>query len=558
MRQLLIKLIKKPIIGFKKMKKIHQRFIIASLIVLTVLAGLAGYNRFNNTSRKQLISGATANDQFKMSVIEVSPEKTPERFFLPRDTGELDENGNPIIVYDLDNLDVSEEYDSAKAFRRKSETGTADMVFKGDRIELRDGENKALLAEAFLTAEILNNNVWQAYDFNFDNKEIEKINDYTFKARTIKDIPELNIKDAVFELEATWTRENAKQTFYFDAPGKSVRIVWQVKIYDGFNNSEGKPLIKYDVEDYPGEVSHTETAGEGYTSHSWTFEPDGFKCPADNDSYSRNGLEVDPYMYAVEDGSTWIIYGDGWKLQFSENNYYTYRFYPLSGSEFCEDDVYLYYNSAYYYLYHNNTSGNTFELIEDTPQRIVFRIKGDFRIPAGNSLSTDAGITSEITYTYYIYPDRMFIGVSWYVSGNLTLTNSNYNSFIIQHNTIADYVTNELTAVEASGVEDDNSGAGYTYVNKDTAKYHVGLADEANIQGVYLGSSSSNNATYYQYVASAGDFNFGLKNGTLDAGIHKFYAVLIVDSASREHGSKLYTSVDRLAMGDQYKDTTIA
>ena len=52
-----------------------------------------------------------------MRVEEINPTKRPELFFLPRDTGEVDGEGAPIIAYDVPHEEVAEA--SGKAVHRK-------------------------------------------------------------------------------------------------------------------------------------------------------------------------------------------------------------------------------------------------------------------------------------------------------------------------------------------------------------------------------------------------------------------------------------------------------
>ena len=55
-----------------------------------------------------------------LSTKQVDKDHTPHLFYLPRDTGELDGEGNPIVAYDIPHLE--EVYASGKGMRRRAKT----------------------------------------------------------------------------------------------------------------------------------------------------------------------------------------------------------------------------------------------------------------------------------------------------------------------------------------------------------------------------------------------------------------------------------------------------
>jgi hypothetical protein len=107
-----------------------------------------------------------------------SEKVNPQDYFLPRDTGELDGQGQPIIAFDLLN-EVIADYLPARALRKKVFDGNAEIVILSDTIQVYWKSN--LIAEAQLEGQIETApDIWQGQLFSFSGANIKRIQDDGF------------------------------------------------------------------------------------------------------------------------------------------------------------------------------------------------------------------------------------------------------------------------------------------------------------------------------------------------------------------------------------------
>jgi hypothetical protein len=224
-----------------------------------------------------------------MQTTQIDPTHTPERFFLPRDTGEvlidtetLEET--PIIVYDV----INEELDirDTVSYRRKALDGYQDLRIFGDRTEL--WHNDVLVAESKVYMEYQVDEKWVRFDFGsttpekvVDTLSVENPEPDSLKASA-------TVGDASLLIEALWQGGDVqigKQSFTIEYPHQIIRCVWIITIHDATNLN-----INYD--DYQGNVEDD----NGETLRTIIFEPKGV----------QDKLVVDPYIQ-VEDNVTSIV-----------------------------------------------------------------------------------------------------------------------------------------------------------------------------------------------------------------------------------------------------------
>ena len=75
-----------------------------------------------------------------LEVKQIDPINAPDKFFLPRDTGEVDEDLNPIIAYDLANEDLDPipvEFPNAiKVLKKKAFDGHVYLAVMANRTDI--------------------------------------------------------------------------------------------------------------------------------------------------------------------------------------------------------------------------------------------------------------------------------------------------------------------------------------------------------------------------------------------------------------------------------------
>jgi len=175
-----------------------------------------------------------------------------------------------------------------------------------------------------------------------------------------------------------------------------------------------------------------------------------------------------------------------------------------------------------------------YDIIENTKNRVVLKTSHD--------LSGDAGINGY--FYHYIYPDRFFIDFKHITNGVTIAYSNDYTLFYFEETTSASGTKiAENGGSEGTTVTDSSNYLGTSYTDGD---FIIGTVYTDYIQKQFYRSGNAKRPT----------ITFGTE--TLSAGTYHFCIWGVVDSAARENGSKLYTSTERLEMGEQYKDTALA
>lgn len=205
---------------------------------------------------------------------------------------------------------------------------------------------------------------------------------------------------------------------------------------------------------------------------------------------------------------------------------------------------------TYYYLTYDQQK--TIELLENTHSRVVIRIVGQFERSDTTPLGGTNGDTSAVV-TYYIYPDRVIIHSKFTNNSASTITiNSNNDYNWVNRFDIRNF-TNENSLYENDPSESNCSDS----TAYDSANYLLMTADECNLMCIPVYHTSD--AAWDLFNRIDGIIGTRWNNFSWTAGLTlEDVTMWIIDSVDRENGSILYDSTDRLAMGDQYKDTTIA
>jgi len=450
------------------------------------------------------------------TVKQIDPKHTPEKFFLKRDTGEVNpESKEKIYAYDLPNKEVI--YAEGKAFQRKSENGVQDIHIYNNCYKIY--EDDVLVAEAKVYPEI-----WDAVGKVWLREKSYKTTPTKIDG-TLSQVPdslESYYVDGLntFGLQIKWQggeNQSGKALFEFEAPGETIRIVWviDVKVPDNlvisWNDYKGNVESNVPEKDEHGD-RHLEAA-----TYEIIFEPKGVE----------DKLLVDPYLSVSEEsGYIWVgCDGFGYRCYYGNNettdyitdtsNSITYYFY-VRIAQFVKEGV---LNNALLF-----DLGSTLEIIENTPTRVVLRKVGQME-DTDQSVLADSG---EVWATHYFYSDRIFIETSWVTTDVIEVDNLN----IYQYWTSIDEYGNNLTSnanIYESGDSESTGGSGEV----NTAKYIGITSDEMNV--ILINIAHSDNDDYVQTLRDTGQVSFGWNNdATFPAGTHTMTSVMIIDSAERE------------------------
>jgi hypothetical protein len=504
-------------------------------------------------------------------------------FYLERQTG-VDSDGNPIYAYDSNQEDDSNPDITAgalKIIKKKVFDGVAYLAVRTDKIQIwwkKDSDSVPMLvAEAELMVQVWDTDQWKDRTFNFDLANLSKITTKTYfserlqqdvtidiqpfyRAFKVEDIPALGINNGTWGLDLYWNAGNVKFAFYADAPGWLTRLRWRARVMDSIiawvdRSDPINPInhkgLSFSVQDFinnGGNVDHTSGADAeaGWTWHQWTFEPDGYNCPVEDERTPSErfeesaGLFVDPYLGINEDGSYIYVYCDGFVLVFDETGTYPGVVCMNMGMTYGYLDIFQVISGGPYMDFYDPNF--IAEVIEDTPNKVAVRTVG---IPYDTTqYLSNSGIVESI---FHIYPDKYFIERKWTVNGSITNTGFSPSSILI---TGAAGAANNV--YENSGSENDAADA----TNYDNANYLAILSNEFNLQFIELQEYGFDSVIHQR---NEEDGVFGLAgDGTTETAGTKYYSYcLIVDFATREGSAKLYDSTDRLAIGEQYKDLKI-
>lgn len=258
-----------------------------------------------------------------------------------------------------------------------------------------------------------------------------------------------------------------------------------------------------------------------------------------------------------ESSGTFKIHCDGFIVYLKDHDDWTpIRIYEKGESSFAYNGGpfgmnFIISETTYDFQYSANAS-NLITLIENTAGRVVFRLQGNFDRTYGGGNVLPNSTLFEVCL--FIYSDRIFIKTKWVTSDDIVLSAAVYDwSPIYYWDSINLNVTNEAGILESSGSEIAVDGGGY--INYPSADYVGYTSDELNVIQSTLQTSGFAGSLGQYYAEVETRWRIGYNNVTIPAGTHLIDSVIIFDSANREGGKK-YDATDRLALGDQYKDTT--
>jgi len=341
--------------------------------------------------------------------------------------------------------------------------------------------------------------------------------------------------------EFSWTVDLGfeKWTANITAPGFTVRAVWEITFTAlGQQLMSGEePLLKLATDDYTGNVLDD----EGVVIRTIIFEPDGV----------IDGITVDPYLY-IEDHSTYIyVICDGFIVNVLGSSTTLYSWHirnPADNATWYSNYFNLVVSAAQYY---SGYGIENISILENTSIRVWIRQSGVLSSSSGSGNPLTDG-TNDVLFIndYFIYDDMVIFKNSVEVpDGSVTLDAIGWKNTLFAFS-----LTNNYFYYESS--DSEVQYAGYTYHN--TSDYFVSVADECNAQLLTLDYSINGGATYFQSILS-GSFSMGYESGTITTGITQVTNILIIDSPERESGDessgKMYSATERIALGNQWKDT---
>jgi hypothetical protein len=333
-----------------------------------------------------------------------------------------------------------------------------------------------------------------------------------------------------FILEGNWEPGNPKSTYTAKAPGERVRIQGTMLVY-----YPDELTVNYD--DFKGvDIVDDQTTvydRAGLQVRTITFGSDG----------QDDQIVVDPYI-EVDEQSTYIdVTCDGYVVRISKVTGELGHIRSADNSTILWNLYQQFVVSSTYYRTHYDAN-RTLTILANAPNYIKIKQTGRPDSSWGGGSYLSGFDLSEIIY--HIYPDKFFVENNIIISSQLTLDNN------VSENRCLYMTPGTLT--NADGVYGTLSETNADWQNVPSENYVVALADEANVQLIVLNRDFSGTAAYTQFTWNPACIGFGINNGTLTIGEHKFHAACIIDSATRQGSAKLYTSTERLAMGQQWKD----
>jgi len=228
-----------------------------------------------------------------MKLTEISPEKTPEKFY-----SRFDDDSQTWLE-----TEVFPATDHV-TLRRKALEGWQDLSFYADRLELHhvlEDESRELIAKGQVYLEYLDwdNDTWSHYSFGA--AVISMLDAHTLQAVQ-------SDGDVSLTVTAEWKIGSAKQTYHGVMPGQRIRIGAVVKIIN-------REKLILDYSDFLGIdlVNDQESEIDGETYRFLTFASDGVE----------DEIEVDPYISINEQSTYADVTCDGW----------TYRLGVLASAE---------------------------------------------------------------------------------------------------------------------------------------------------------------------------------------------------------------------------------
>ena len=471
-----------------------------------------------------------------LEIRQIDLDHTPEFFNLyNEETGE----------YDLNNLNISNEFTEGISIRKRVSNGIADkhvyknsstLFFKADN---EDNWIKVAKYKVYPETYNITLGTWDIHLFPHATLNINEEGNKVI-ASCVDNIENPSIQ---FNAEIEWSYGKIKEQFITQMSGELIRTKCFIEVF----NSE-RLVINYD--DYPDTVRTNidrDTAIEFYSDYLTdadnleslvilTFSPSGFQDQQD----------VDPYI-AVDEQSTYIdVTCDGYTPRFyiGDQNSLSFCFIFKNSSvglnRIIQFDSQVYVGSTAYQGARTNLNA---ELIEQTPTRVHIKVTGNYQ----DSSDTDLTNSTGFVYNFYIYDDRISFDYTWTLSDSVTLSNSFGNNIIFGCTGYISQLTNESNIHESSGSEVDPG----TYVTS-TGNYFGFTADEINVCCMtYIADDS-----VYQRCQGDGVSMWSWNNQTLTSGDHTIQGMIVFDSAEREGGKQYDHSDDDLVIDDDFSTDT--
>ncbi len=454
-----------------------------------------------------------------MQLTETNPEKTPEKFYSRFD-------GTAQAWIETEVFPAADHV----TLRRKAKEGWQELSFFADRLEIHHvtlgGEGQEVselvgVGQIYLEYLDWDANEWVHYSFG--DASISNLDDHTLRAAQVDG-------DVSLIVEAEWKIGSAKQTYTASYPGQRIRISGVVKVLSD--------ELVIDYSDFLGTdlVDDQEQTINGETYRFLKFASDGV----------LSSLEVDPYLSVAEPTDAVQVGGDGYMYSMStdaENSSTGFNKLHYGGvlDNYVVPILGRYRDSSgvFWNIFQDPTRITTIE--ENNSTKVVIKVVGNL-----HNGSTYLSNSVSFTLIFYCYSDRMTIEVVWVTSGgNIShYSHAAYDSFLgVQDGDVsgAAYYTAQPTETIVTSRSDHTA-----------ADYMLMTATEGDAQIVIIDQSTEGGA-FVQYFDPTYGWHAAFI-GTATPGTHRMAGMLVIDSGAREHGSKLYTSTDRLAMGEQYKD----
>ncbi len=195
-----------------------------------------------------------------MNLVEINPEKTPEKFFS---------------AY-VDDAWVETELIASGAgirLRRRADGGWQDTHYYEDQMRIyfidETDMSETYVARGRVTIEAYIGDTWTEWDM--PEPTITRQGDHAVRA-------DFGGAGAGLRIDTMWRNGNSKQTFLGQYTGQLIRIKWEIQIRDE------RAIIN--IDDYDGNISDVTVPSQDYDTRTIIFEPDGVS----------DILTVDPYI----------------------------------------------------------------------------------------------------------------------------------------------------------------------------------------------------------------------------------------------------------------------
>jgi hypothetical protein len=203
-------------------------------------------------------------------------------FYLPRDTGEVDGDGNPVIAYDVEVRQDIDPVLGVITYTRKSKLGIQQIAITASDVTLYNGTDEDNLLPVMtqnVTLETSTDGITWASEPTVDrviDADGDGLIDYLISTGASGYLQ-------ISSIYNWFTEGSGKQTYEFACPGKLGRVKLTCTIYDA-----EQAIINIDDFDGPVDYTLTDDVAE------WIFYPEGV----------ADGGVVDPYIGVYDNGTS--------------------------------------------------------------------------------------------------------------------------------------------------------------------------------------------------------------------------------------------------------------